>query len=98
MQSFGSHNNNCGNVTNSNNMTITLSKTDDEGNQIKLWLSPLEPQRRHRSVQINRVDGVGDWLLGKSEFLEWSGSQQAPRHGVYFATAIRVWARRISGQ
>jgi len=57
MQSFGSHNNNCGNVTNSNNTTI--DETDNEDSKIKQWLSPLEPQNRHQSVQKNRVNGVG---------------------------------------
>jgi len=84
MQSFGSHNTNCGNLTNSNNMTITLNKADDEDNQIKKWLSPLEPRHRHRSVQANRLDGVGRWLLEKNEFQEWSGTQQVPKQAVLF--------------
>ena len=31
------------NTTTMNNNTITVSKTDDEDNQIKQWLSLLEP-------------------------------------------------------
>ena len=81
MQSFGDHNTNCGNVTNSNN--ITVNKTDED-NQIIRWLSPLMPHARHQSVQANRVEGVGGWLLQKNEFREWSGGQGAPEQAVLF--------------
>ena len=83
-QSFFSGNINSGNVTNSYNNTITLSRTDDEDNQIKQWLSPLEPRCRHQSVQANRVDGVGGWILKKAEFREWSGSRGVPNRRVLF--------------
>jgi len=81
MSSFGDHNTNCGNVTNSNN--ITVNKTDED-NQIKQWLSPLTPQARHQSVQSNRVGGVGSWLLAKNEFREWSGSGGVSKQAVLF--------------
>ena len=84
VQSFGSHNNDCGNMTNSNNTTIILNRADED-NQIKKWLSPLEPRYKHQSVQTNRVSGVGDWLLERSEFLEWSGSPQVPEKTVLFS-------------
>ena len=83
MLSLGFGNVDCGNVTNSYNTTtlneaITVNRNDDEDNQIKLWLSPLEPRYRHQSVQANRVNGVGGWLLESSEFRGWSGSQGVP--------------------
>ena len=81
MQSFGSGNIGCGNVTNSHN--ITVNKTDED-KQIKQWLSPLKPQYRHQSVQTNRVDGVGGWFLEMDEFREWSGGQGAPAQAVLF--------------
>ena len=92
MQWFGSGNVDCGNVTNSynstttmhNNNTITVNKTDDEDNQIKQWLSPLEPQYRHRSVQADRVSGVGGWLLETKGFREWGGSQGVSKQAVLF--------------
>ena len=84
MQSFGSGNVDCGNITNSYNKTITVNKTDYEDNQIKQWLSPLEPQFRHQSVQANRVNGVGGWLLERCEFREWSGSKGKPERAVLF--------------
>ena len=82
MQSFGSGNVNCGNVTNSH--TITFNKLDDEDKRIKQWLSPLMPQHRHQSVQTNRVNGVGGWFLERSEFREWSGGQGVPTQPVLF--------------
>ena len=82
MQSFGSGNIGCGNVTNSHNTTV--NKADDEDNHIKQWLSPLKPQYRHQSVQTNRVNGVGSWFLEMKEFQEWSGGQGAPAQAVLF--------------
>jgi len=90
MQPLGSGIVNSGNVTNSyntitlNNKAITVNKTGDEDSQIKQWLSPLEPRHRHQSVQANRVDGVGGWLLERTEFREWSSSQGIPKHAVLF--------------
>ena len=91
VQSFGFGNVHCGNITNSgnntitlNNNSITLKNTDDEDSQIKQWLSPLEPRHRHQSVQTNRVDGVGSWLLERNEFREWSGSQELTNQAVLF--------------
>ena len=91
MESFGSGNVDCGNVTNSYNNTImmnnrifTVNQTNEEDNEIKRWLSPLEPRHKHQSVQANRVDGVGGWLLESAEFREWSNSQAVPRQTVLF--------------
>ena len=86
MQSFGSGNVNCGNVMDSHNnfMSITLNKSDGGDNQIKQWLSPLEPRYRHQTVQANRVDGVGSWFLERNEFREWGGSQGVPKQAVLF--------------
>ena len=78
MLSFDSDNVDCGNITNSFN-SITVNKTDDEDNQIGQWLSPLEPRYRHQSLQENRVNGVGGWLLERNEFRDWSGREGAPR-------------------
>ena len=36
------------------------------------WLSPLDPRARHRAMGINRVAGVGDWLLLTNQFTQWS--------------------------
>jgi len=84
MQLFSFGNVDYGNVTNSYNGTITLNKTDDEDNQIRQWLSPLEPRHRHQSVQADRVNAVGGWLLERSEFREWSCSEGIPEKAVLF--------------
>jgi len=91
MQLFGSGNVGCGNITNSYNKaitvtskTITMSKAAEEDNQIKQWLSPLDPRHRHQWVQSKRVNGVGGSLLERSEFQEWSGNQGVPRPAVLF--------------
>ena len=92
-QSFGSGEAGGGNVTNSQDETIALSneagtskriKTDDEDNQIRQWLSPLELGHKHLSLQASRVDGVGSWLLETKEFREWSGRKRMPKETVLF--------------
>ena len=88
IQSFCSGNinswNNYNNTITLNGEAITVNATEDEDNKIKQWLSPLEPQGRHQSVQANRVDGVGGWFLESDEFREWSGSRGVPNRSILF--------------
>ena len=44
---------------------------NEESLRIQAWLSPLEPHRRHQDVSNRRLDGVGDWVLQRSEFKSW---------------------------
>ena len=79
-------NSNLGNVTDSyknvwNNCEISVS---DERRQVLEWLSPLAPRERHRVVSDGRMDGVGDWLLGTSEFEKWHTSEDQSVHPVLF--------------
>ena len=69
----GDSNKNVGNVLNSYN-TINVG-ADEESSRIQAWLSPLEPEIRHRAVSRGRMDGVGDWVLRRNEFEAWLGSQ-----------------------
>ena len=57
---------------NSNNTVNIITEIDAEGRQILQWLSPLEPQQRHQGVRINRLDGVGNWVIETTEFRKWS--------------------------
>ena len=52
----------------SNNYTVA-----DEKAQILSWLSPLEPQTRHKDIRTRRVNEVGDWLLQTEEYRNWFG-------------------------
>jgi len=61
---------NCGNVNNSynnvwNNCDISVA---DEKRAILEWISPLEPRERHQAIGMDRMPGVGDWLLDTKEF------------------------------
>ena len=60
---------NVGNVSNSYN-TVNVG-IDQESLQIQAWLSPLEPHKRHQDVRNRRLDGVGEWVLRRSEFESW---------------------------
>ena len=46
----------------------------DEKRALPEWLSPLEPCERHQAMAMNRVAGVGDWLLRTKKFTRWSQS------------------------
>ena len=82
--SFGDGNSNCGNINRSfNNSTFYMSNEDAD---IMRWLSPLEPNNRHQDVRTDRLDGVGDWLLGTAEFREWRGSQGGVDVAVLFCS------------
>ena len=54
------------NVSNNNPMA-------EEKSQIMAWISPLEPQRRHKDIRSRRVNEVGDWLLQTEEYRNWFG-------------------------
>ena len=67
---IGDSNENVGNVSNSYNNTINVG-IDEESMRIQEWLSPLEPYKRHQDVRKRRLDGVGEWVLRRSEFESW---------------------------
>jgi len=74
----GHFNTNVGNVANSFNTNINTHISvgvDQESFWIQTWLSPLEPHKRHDYVSRQRQDGIGDWVIGKSEFESWSKGQ-----------------------
>ena len=80
---MGDGNAHCSNITGSFNNTVYNS---DEDAQIMRWLSPLEPNNRHEGVRTSRFEGVGDWLLYTSEFLEWKGSGSRADKAVLFCS------------
>jgi len=71
-------------VSNSYN-NITTFIADDEP-KIQAWLSPLEPQVRHHDICEQRVDSVGNWLLGTQEFKSWynGGENSESDHAALF--------------
>ena len=80
---FGNGNINCGNTDNSHHTTIHKS---DKDAKIMRWLSPLEPDHRHHTVRTNRHEGVGNWLLGASEFREWRRCEGGADRAVLFCS------------
>ena len=80
---MGDGNVHSGNITGSFNSNFYNS---DEDGRIMGWLSPLEPNNRHQGVRNDRFDGVGNWLLEKSEFREWRGSESVTDKAVLFCS------------
>jgi len=62
------------------------AQRDSENAEIMRWLSPLEPDTRHLSVQGSRLKGVGDWFLKTREFREWSGDKGGAHNAVLFCS------------
>jgi len=60
-----------GNINSFNSIINFVTEIDAEGCQIMKWLSLLEPQQRHQGVRIDRLDGVGNWVLETNEFRKW---------------------------
>ena len=56
----------------------------DEKRAILDWLSPLEPREKHQAIGMDRVAGVGDWLLLTNEFTQWSQSDDGSAKPVLF--------------
>ena len=81
--SIGDSNIHSGNIIGSFNTTFYKS---DEDAQIMRWLSPLEPNNRHQAVRIDRLKGVGDWLLELSEFGEWRDGEGGADKTVVFCS------------
>ena len=70
----GNSNTDVGNVLNSYNNTINVGM-DEESLRVQAWLSPLEPYKRHQDVRNRRLDGIGEWVLWRSEFESWRKGQ-----------------------
>jgi len=66
------------NITNCANRTIWFNDgwshtrtSDHDRSHILSWLSPLEPELRHRDIQERRVENIGEWVLQTEEFKSW---------------------------
>ena len=70
----GHSNQNVGNMSNFYNNTINVGLSEESA-RIQAWLSPLEPHARHQDVRNRRLDGVGEWVLEKNEFVSWCENQ-----------------------
>ena len=56
---------------------ITTVGVSEESLRIQAWLSPLEPYTKYDDVRNRRLDGVGEWVLQKTEFESWHKSQDS---------------------
>jgi len=74
------------NVNSFNNFINVNTVISDEDNQIRGWLSPLEPHQRHQGVRTERLDGVGEWFLETNEFREWSDGDGGSLERVLFCS------------
>ena len=79
---------NIGITDNINSLNVINANTgiSIEDNRIREWLSPLNPQQRHRDVRADRLDGVGNWVLETSEFLKWSNGEDGYCERVLFCS------------
>lgn len=63
-------------VRNSSHQTMSLKSIDENRRSILQWLSPDDVRKTQKEVFEAHQAGTGQWLLQRSEFLEWlEGSQ-----------------------
>ena len=74
-----------GNVQ-SGNITSSFNSYVYKHPEIMRWLSPLEPNNRHRDVRSDRFDGVAEWLLETKEFREWRSGGGGADNAVLFCS------------
>jgi len=71
--------------SNNDNSTIIANSFNtnapDDRPAILTWLSPLEPQVRHRDIGARRVESIAAWLLETEEFKFWNNGSR--EDGVY---------------
>ena len=73
-ENFLNNNKNCFNTYHT---TTVNNTTVDDRSEILAWLSPLEPQVRHRDIASRRVGSIGAWVLETEEFKCWyKGSKE----------------------
>jgi len=78
-ENFLNNNDNCFNTNTYtyNTTNFNYASTDDDRSEILAWLSPLEPQARHRDIASRRVGSIGAWLVETEEFKRWyKGSRE----------------------
>jgi len=82
--SFGDSNVNCNNIRNNHKIVNVNNVIAGENPEIMRWLSPLDPRGRHQDVRMDRLDGVGSWLLEINEFREWRSNEGGADKAVFF--------------
>ncbi|KAF2085016.1 hypothetical protein K490DRAFT_22972, partial [Saccharata proteae CBS 121410] len=58
---------------------------NEERRELLLWLSRIPHRRHHKAISESRLSGTGDWLLRKTEFVQWlqtSSSSVLWLHGI----------------
>jgi len=85
------------NVFTNYNIVNSETETDPERDQVRQWLSPLDPQQRHQGVRTSRLDGIGNWVLETSEFRKWSGAEDGCVAPVVFCDGNPGWGKLILG-
>jgi len=79
------------NVANSYNTNYNIAYVD-ENPQFFESLSPLEPRLRHQDVCTRRLDGLGDWILQKDDFINWrDGDNGSSRSTLFCSCAPGAW-------
>ena len=69
---YSFHNTDSCDGVNSYNTTVLNNDTfPDDRSDILAWLSPLEPELRHKDIQESRVGSVGEWVFETEEFKSW---------------------------
>jgi hypothetical protein len=59
---------------------LQIAITEEELEKLVKWISPIEPQKRHRDMVLKRLDGTGGWFTQLQSFKDWRGSGNSEEH------------------
>jgi len=79
------------NLMNCHNNIVNANKdVADKSPEIRQWLSPLDPRRRHQDVRAERLNVVGNLILETNQF-RGVGEIRLSN----FTTGTREWGRYV---
>jgi hypothetical protein len=47
------------------------------------WMSPIEPQVRHKEMAQRRLKNTGDWFTEMVDFQNWKGTSDFPGSQIF---------------
>lgn len=55
-----------------------FGRLEQEIESLLQWISPLEPQKRHKDVRAKRLPNTGKWFLESDIFRNWRDGDEGP--------------------
>ncbi|KAI5812827.1 hypothetical protein BZA77DRAFT_346729 [Pyronema omphalodes] len=56
---------------------LQLAAEGEELEKILMWISSLQPHKRHQAVVTDRLEDTGTWFLNKAEYVGWYSDEDS---------------------